>query len=112
MQRPPFGWTTAARVQRVIDGDTCTLRVERVLRCRLLDCWAPELHKPGGPEAQSYLAGLIAGQHVTLHVPTDEELAGAFSFGRVLGTVFIGDDDVAALMIGAGHAKRKKDRKR
>lgn len=96
------------RVVRVIDGDTLEAEVSRRLRVRLLDCWAPELREPGGHEAQSFLAGLVAGQTVTLQVPTEHELQAAFSFGRVLGRIWIGGNDVSRLMIEAGHATREK----
>ena len=45
MQQPQEGFTTKAKVTRVIDGDTVDVEITRKVRLRLKDCWAPEKKK-------------------------------------------------------------------
>lgn len=116
--RPPAtGWTTHARIVEVYDGDTITVEVTRRFRVRLLDCWAPEIRtrdaaeKARGLAAAAYLTELAEGKPAILHVPLDGIDAGdAWSFGRVLGSVWIDGDDkpLAAHMRDAGHATKEK----
>jgi micrococcal nuclease len=87
-----------ARVSKVIDGDTFTLKgVSRHIRVWGLD--APERGDPGGPAATSALRGLISG--VTLH----SDLRDIDRYGRYVGQCFLGDGrDIAAVMIQMGVA--------
>ena len=59
--KPVPGWATTCELDRVIDGDTIDVRVSRVIRVRLLDCWAPETRDPGGPESTANLKKLLVG---------------------------------------------------
>ena len=42
METPPEGFSTRAKVVRVVDGDTVDVIIKRRMRIRLEDCWAPE----------------------------------------------------------------------
>jgi endonuclease YncB( thermonuclease family) len=114
---PATGWTTAARITEVYDGDTITVEVTRRFRVRLLDCWAPEIRtrdaeeKARGLEAAAYLTALAEGKDAILHVPLEGiDAAGAWSMGRILGHVWMVGDDrhLSSHMIEAGHATRTK----
>lgn len=118
-QPPQPGWTTPAKVGRVIDGDTVEVSVTRKIRVRLLDCWAPEsrtrdlAEKARGLESKRRLGELIdrAAGEVILQVPTgqDQELAEVFTFGRVLGRLWLPDGrEVSATMVAEGLATKKK----
>ena len=69
------GYTLRAKVVEVYDGDTVTVEVTHRFRCRLIDCWAPEIRggdeekKRAGQAAKEHLAKLIDGKDVTLFVP-------------------------------------------
>lgn len=88
-----------ARVSKVIDGDTFTLKgVSRHIRVWGLD--APERSDPGGPAATAALRGLISG--ATLHC----DLRDIDRYGRYVGQCFLGDGrDIAAVMIQVGVAR-------
>lgn len=116
MPAPPLGLTARAVVERVIDGDTVDVSLRIPVRVRLLDCWAPEIHgidKIAGHRALEALEKMLpVGTRVHVHVPTEkvDALSGVFSFGRVLGDIFVeGDDEsVSQLMVGQGMATRSK----
>lgn len=113
---PEPGWTTQARVERVIDGDTIEVTVTRSFTIRLLDCWAPETHtrdkreKQRGLAAKEHLETLLSRGEVVIHVPSqcDGDLSALFTFGRVLGRVFNRSGDVSMQMVAAGHATANK----
>ncbi len=103
----------------MIDGDTVEVSVTRKIRVRLLDCWAPEsrtrdlAEKARGLESKRRLGELIdrAAGEVILQVPTgqDQELAEVFTFGRVLGRLWLPDGrEVSATMVAEGLATKKK----
>lgn len=112
---PEPGWTTEARVLRVLDGDTVEVEIRRVVRVRLLDCWAPELRggtpktKRAARESRESLEDLVAEKSVVLHVPVrTARIQDVFSFGRILGHVWIGDTNASAFQVEAGHATKTK----
>ena len=121
MNQPPEGFTTKANVSRVIDGDTVDVTITRKIRVRLKDCWAPETRtrdlkeKQRGVASKKYLEKLLRkNKDVVLHIPADKEgdIKDIFSFGRVLGNIFIDEQDVSSEMVSVGHATRKKYRDR
>ncbi len=65
MDRPEQGLTAAVRLWQgqEHDGDTVPLVLPILGECkiRLIDCWAPEKHEPGGQVAASYLKRLLLG---------------------------------------------------
>ena len=73
---PQAGWTTRAKVVYVVDGDTVDVEIRRVIRIRLLDCWAPESRtrdleeKKRGLASKARMKELVDGKEVTLHIPT------------------------------------------
>lgn len=116
---PALGWTTAAQITRVIDGDTIDVTVTRKLRVRLLDCWAPEVRtrdlaeKERGLAAKAALEALVESHGATgvLFIPTGagQELADVLSFGRVLGKMHLPEiGNLSQVMVGLGHAKKTK----
>lgn len=114
MIAPPLGWTTHCKIERVLDGDTVAVVVERRLTVRLKDCWAPEIRRPGGEEAKAALKQLLPmGSEATLFVPTNraDNLAELLTFGRVLGYLFSVDGkDVSDEMVKAQMATKEKRR--
>lgn len=118
MIKPPEGFTTKAKVVNVVDGDTIDVVIERRVRVRLQDCWSPEtrtkdiVEKQKGIAARSFLITRAMDKDVTLHIPADNEgeLKDIFTFGRVIGRIFIDDYDVSEMMIEAGHASKEKKR--
>lgn len=105
-------------VDRVIDGDTIDIRCERVLRVRLLDCWAPETRtrnteeKIKGISAKSYLKEIALHQRAEVDIPIqpDARFGESMSFGRVLGRVKMLESgcDLSDVMVAAGHATKTK----
>jgi len=113
MSEPEIGYTTAGRVVKVVDGDTVDIEIRKVIRVRLLDCWAPEVHgdsKPQGVAAREHLRMLVDGRLVKLAIPSNSEgdLAARFTFGRVLGHLWIDGKNVSEAQVRAGHATRTK----
>lgn len=103
---PELSWTTPAKVLRVIDGDTLEVEVRRVIRVRLLDCWAPESkidpriseskqasEKKAGQASKANLQKLVEGKDVIVQIPSDAEVAKSITMGRWLGRVWIPGDD-------------------
>ena len=103
-----------ARVFRVIDGDTVEVWLKLLADVRLLDCWAPERGTIEGEAARSYLKTYLEGEDVLLWVPIHDtlELSKLFTFGRVLGRIFVEGRDVSEQMVAVGHATEKRKRKR
>lgn len=109
---PQIGYTVLGKVDRVVDGDTVEVVIQKKLKVRLLDCWAPELKEPGGPESKLFMQSLVGGRTVYLVIPGNEEDFGNFTFGRVLGRVLFKTDtgivDVSNESVAAGHATKSK----
>jgi endonuclease YncB( thermonuclease family) len=133
-----FGFIFPGRVAKIIDGDTLDVVVERTIRIRLLDCWAPETRgaeRPEGLVAKKFLRAIAAkGAEVSVSVPIeqDERFGEAMTFGRILGRVTLeaepdappvspvsGDaivcpagSDLSALMVAHGMATERKAKKK
>jgi len=115
---PEPGWTTAAEVTEVYDGDTVTVRVTKEFRVRLLGCWAAEVRttdddeKQRGIAARDHLRGLIDGKAVLLEIPTQHngDVGKSISMSRVLGRLYLDGENVSELMVESGHATRDKER--
>ena len=116
MHQPPKGLTTAATVVKIIDGDTIDVKIERTLRVRLQDCWCPEIRtrdiveKQKGMAARSHATTLAYDKKVVLFIPADPEgdIKDVFTFGRVVGRIFIDEQDMSEMMIESGHATKTK----
>ena len=109
---------TACRIQRVVDGDTLTLRCPdlRPVNVRLLGYDAPESYKPrcreeaiAGLRAKEALHGYVAqARNPVFH------LHGVDRYGRPLMSVQFDGHDISDLMISEGygvayHGERRID---
>lgn len=118
-KQPPYGVTFQAKVVRVVDGDTIEVEVKKVVRIRLLDCWAPETRtrdaaeKLKGFAAKEHLEGLIQNREVKVHIPMKpgQKVGDSFSFGRALGHVWLKGEgkSVSAIMVKSGHATKTRN---
>lgn len=87
-----------AKVSKVVDGDTFTLRGES-RRIRVWGLDAPEWNRPGGAAATAALRGLIAGNRLHCDVLDIDR------YGRLVAQCFLPDGrDLAAEMIRSGVA--------
>jgi endonuclease YncB( thermonuclease family) len=121
---PPVpGWTTQARCIRVIDGDTIEVEVRRVIRVRMLDCWAPEsrldarlphaaqtAERAAGIASRENLLRLCEGRDVVVQIPAGEDVAKAITMGRWLGKVWVDGDgeSLAEKQVKGGFAETTK----
>lgn len=123
MSSPEPNWTTKAKVLRVIDGDTIEVKIERVIRVRMLDCWAPESRndsrlpkserdeeKLRGTRSKENLRQLCEGKTVVIQIPSDLEVAHLITMGRWLGRVWIDGESksLSEQQVDAGFATKEK----
>ena len=107
-----------ALVTRVIDGDTIEVSINRTIRIRLLDCWAPETRttddaeKALGIAALNYLTLLAISRECVVDVPIEgaAKFGDSMTFGRVLGHVSVDGVDLAEQMVRSGHAHATRER--
>ncbi|MGB9128196.1 MAG: thermonuclease family protein [Thiobacillus sp.] len=86
-------------VVRIVDGDTLDVLVaNRPVRVRLAQIDAPERRQAYGTRARQALSAMIFRRVVTV---AD---AGADSYGRQLGTIFVAGANINAAMVGRGMA--------
>lgn len=87
-------------VFKITDGDTFKLRVdgreEEIIRLHGID--APERDQPHGSDATAALSDWIASRQVTVQVEDTD------NYGRLVGTVFVDDENINLAMVSAGHA--------
>lgn len=87
-----------AKVSKVVDGDTFTLRGES-RRIRVWGLDAPEWDHPGGTAATATLRALIAGNRLHCDVLDIDR------YGRLVAQCFLPDGrDIAVAMISSGVA--------
>jgi endonuclease YncB( thermonuclease family) len=88
------------RVVGIADGDTLTLLTEQheQIRIRLSDIDTPERRQPFGNRARQSLADLVFGKAARIAVRDTDR------YGRTVGRVFIGTQDVNAEMVRRGAA--------
>lgn len=107
-------YTYAARIVRVIDGDTVVANIDLGFEVwlhnehlRLVGIDTPERGQDGYHEATDALSERIAGKEVfictTKAKRSDKEQTG--KFGRYLATVFVDGENVNAWMLDMGYAK-------
>jgi micrococcal nuclease len=93
-----------AIVTRVSDGDTLWVRPldagskRRPIKLRLQGIDAPERCQTWGPQAQRALSSKV------LHKEVQLQTRGRDDHERVLGNVWLGEEDVSAWMVDHGHA--------
>lgn len=100
-------YTYDATVIRVIDGDTLDVlidvgfRMSATMPLRLAHIDAPERFTAPGKDATAFVTVQLASVKnavvVRTYKPTDK-------YGRYLADVFIGEDSLADLLVGAGLA--------
>jgi endonuclease YncB( thermonuclease family) len=88
------------RVVGITDGDTLTLPTDqrRQVRIRLSDIDTPEHNQPYGDRARQALAELAFGQGARIAVRDTDR------YGRTVGRVYVGRQDVNAEMVRRGAA--------
>lgn len=105
------GQTKKAKVIDIYDGDTCTIAMwvgfqRYSFKLRLFGIDTPELRtknaaeKEAGYKAKEYLSNLILGKKIKIVFADKEE-----KFGRLMGTIYLGEKNINSLMVSAGHAK-------
>lgn len=109
MSAPATSWARAAKVLRVIDGDTVDVAIDlgfhitKTERLRLLGIDAPEMKgatREAGLAAQKFLEVLIGGEAVIVETVRDR----TDKYGRYLATLWVEETCVNATMIETGHA--------
>jgi endonuclease YncB( thermonuclease family) len=96
-------------VVEVTDGDTVVVQLRLVTSVRLKDCWAQELGS-GGEPAKRRLTKLAEGKDATLSIDLTDarRLGDVFSFGRVVGTLWIDGNCVNRQLVKEGFASESK----
>ena len=88
------------RVTRVSDGDTVWVtdaaKLKHKVRLDRID--APEKDQPWGMESSSFLKSWIFGKDVRV------EYAKRDRYGRILGVIYVGTNDVNLAMVRTGNA--------
>jgi endonuclease YncB( thermonuclease family) len=101
--------TLPCTVVEVTDGDTVVVQLRLVTSVRLKDCWAQELGS-GGERAKRRLTKLAEGKDATLSIDLSDarRLGDVFSFGRVIGTLWIDGNCVNRQLVKEGLATEVK----
>lgn len=87
-------------VSNVADGDTLTLIAsEKKYKIRLAEIDTAERDQPYGSVAKSVLSNLVLNKQVRVLVVKKRD-----RYGRVIGRIFLGEEDVNAYMVKMGHA--------
>jgi endonuclease YncB( thermonuclease family) len=88
-----------ARVVGFTDGDTITVLVaEHTIKVRLAGIDTPERKQPWGSRAKQALSNKVFGENVEVRVVNTDR------YGRTVGHVWIGDQNISREMIREGHA--------
>jgi endonuclease YncB( thermonuclease family) len=98
--------TITGTVTRVSDGDTLTVKTDKrkTYTIRLARIDAPEIShfgnpaQPFGKEAGDWLREVARGEPVTVQIDTVDK------YGRSVGTVFMGNENLNAMMVEDGYA--------
>lgn len=110
------------KVIRVIDSDSIVVNVTFELTVRLLDCYAPELKSKVKEEKELALAGKRylysvlfkekvgdwpEGKEVLIEIPFpyNGRISDLFTFGRILGNLYLGDLCLSGDLVEKGYAK-------
>lgn len=92
--------TISGKVTKVSDGDTVwiTDAANEKHKIRLARIDAPEKSQPWGAESATVLRGWVFGKDVRV------EYAKRDKYGRILGTIFCGTNEVNLAMVQTGNA--------
>ncbi len=89
----------SGQVISVLDGDTVDVLVDKSpVRVRLAQIDAPEKSQAFGSKSRQALAAMVARQVVTVRATSNDR------YGRVVGTVWLGADDINKAMVRQGMA--------
>lgn len=88
------------KVVKVSDGDTVTLLINdsKTIKVRLSEIDAPEKNQPWGNNSKQALTLLVATKYVSLIS------SGKDKYGRILGTLYLGEQNINKLMVKNGDA--------
>ena len=95
------GRTQSGVVTRVVDGDTVWVQIgthDKPLKVRIQGIDAPEICQAGGAQARDALKGRVMGQSVTVTSAAHD------NYGRTVGTLRLGGEDIARWLVAHGHA--------
>ena len=97
--------TIGGTVTKVSDGDTLTVKSKnKTIIVRLSRIDAPEIShygkpaQPFGKEAGDYLREVVKGENVVVYIDDVDK------YGRTVGTVMMGNENINALMVEEGLA--------
>ena len=91
--------TFTAKVVAITDGDTIkVLNNSQQTKIRLAEIDTPEKNQPYGKKAKKALFDLIFNKEVEVEVVTIDR------YGRTVGTIFLGNQNINREMVKAGHA--------
>lgn len=89
----------SGQVISVLDGDTVDVLVEKTsVRVRLAQIDAPEKAQAFGSRSRQALAAMVARQVVVVRTNSTDR------YGRILGTLWLGSEDINKAMVGQGMA--------
>jgi micrococcal nuclease len=94
---------------KIVDGDTLYVCDDKICeKIRLCGIDAPELKAAGGKQARVALASIVANKRVTCRKVSEGTVCDGrskpTSRDRIVAQCFVGEEDIAALMIESGHA--------
>jgi endonuclease YncB( thermonuclease family) len=94
-----------ATVIGITDGDTITVLTpdHKQLRVRLAEIDAPEAKQPWGQRSKQTLAAFVFGKQVKVAT------RGTDRYGRTLGRIYVGSQNINAEMVRAGAAWAYRD---
>lgn len=98
---PAMAWECdAARVLRVHDGDTVTVRcgTGKPVKLRLASVDAPELHQPGGTASRDALSALLSQGTVTVRSRAVDR------YQRLVAELRVDGEEVGLLLVEQGQA--------
>lgn len=88
------------RVVQVADGDTIVVlsKDNEQIKVRLFGIDAPEKSQDFGKKAQKYLASLVSGKYIDIHVKDKDQ------YGRTVAVIKHANQDLNALVVASGYA--------
>ncbi|GEM_PF-1353462 len=95
-----MGQTLFGKVTRVVDGDTVAFKVHKgpVEKVRLADIDTPERDQPWGTEATTAL------RQWSMSKPARIEVVDTDRYGRLVATLWVGDENINRRLVKEGHA--------
>jgi len=110
MTAPEPGWTTEVDYIRPVDADTIEVEIRRRFNVRLKDIDAPERWTLLGKEAIEFVdQELCNAERIIVRIPTNNpiKLMDMNSFERVVGEIFVDNDNLSELLKAHGYEKTR-----